>query len=188
MPVEFKSDTIIATYNLLVSRLGSMTSPMLNYSNALCLHDIVKPCLPQCHACCDNLCYILLPVSCFSGGGRSSIWQLCRRWWHRGLSLWQLAVPPVTAGLSSWRPFAFSVSTTINAHSLYFVFCTMASSSISYASLLWHPYRHCFECVSWCVNVTLFGKIKYLTWLDVLPLGEYTGPTAFLFGAETCII
>ena len=120
----------------------------VNYSNALCLHDIVKPCLPQCHACCDNSCYTLLPVSCFSGGRRSSIWQLCRRWWHHGLSLWQLAVPPVTAGLSSWRPFAFSVSTTINAHSCYFVFCTMASSSISYASLLCHPYRHCFECVS----------------------------------------
>ena len=120
----------------------------VNCSNALCLHDIVKLCLPQYHACCDNSCYILLPVSCFSGGRRSSIWQLCRRWWHRGLSLWQLAVPPVTAGLSSWRPFAFSVSATINAHSLYFVFYTMASSSISYASLLCHPYRHCFECVS----------------------------------------
>ena len=91
----------------------------VNYSNALCLHDIVKPCLPQCHACCDNSCYILLPFSCFSGGGRSSMWQLRRRWWDRGLSLWQLAVPPVTAGLSSWRSFAFSVSMTINAHSLY---------------------------------------------------------------------
>ena len=45
----------------------------------------------------------------------------------------------------------------------------MASSSISYASLLCHPYRHCFECVSLCVNVILFGKIKYLTWLEVLP-------------------
>ena len=39
----------------------------VNYNNALCLHDIVKPCLTQCHACCVNSCYILLPVSCFSG-------------------------------------------------------------------------------------------------------------------------
>ena len=120
----------------------------VNYSNALCLHDIVKPCLPQCHSCCHYSCCILLPVSCFSGGRRSSILQLCRHCWHHGLSLCQLEVPLVTAGLSSWRPFVFSVSTTINAHSLYFIFCTMASSSISYASLLCHPYRHCFECVS----------------------------------------
>ena len=118
---------------------STLPSPILtstrrvNYSNALCLHAIVKPCLPQCHTCCDNSCYILLPVGCFSWGRRSPIWQLCRHWWHRWLSLWQLEVPPVTAGLSSWRPFVFSVSTTINAHSLYFVFCTMASSSISYA-------------------------------------------------------
>ena len=44
-----------------------------------------------------------------------------------------------------------------------------ASSSIGYAFMLCHPYRHCFECVSLCVNVMLFGKIKYLTWLGSTP-------------------
>ena len=39
---------------------------------------------------------------------RSSIWQLCRHWWHRKLSLRQLTVPPVTTKLSNWRPFVFS--------------------------------------------------------------------------------
>ena len=38
----------------------------------------------------------------------SSIWQLCRHWWHRKLSLRQLAVPPVTKKLSNWRSFVSS--------------------------------------------------------------------------------
>ena len=38
---------------------------------------------------------------------RSSIWQLCRHWWHRKLSLWQLAVPPITTKLSTWRSLCF---------------------------------------------------------------------------------
>ena len=32
--------------------------------------------------------------------GGSSIWRLGCRWWHPGLSLWQLMVPPVAAGLT----------------------------------------------------------------------------------------
>ena len=36
-----------------------------------------------------------------------SIWQLCRQWWHRKLSLWQLMVPPVTTKLSTWWFFVF---------------------------------------------------------------------------------
>ena len=33
-------------------------------------------------------------------------WFFCC-WWHCWLSLWHLAVPPVAAGLLSWRPFVF---------------------------------------------------------------------------------
>ena len=39
--------------------------------------------------------------------GGSSIWRLGYRWWHPGLSLWQLMVPPVAAGLTGWRPSIF---------------------------------------------------------------------------------
>ena len=39
---------------------------------------------------------------------RSSIWQPCRHWWQRKLSLRQLTVPPVTTRLSNWWPFVFS--------------------------------------------------------------------------------
>ena len=38
---------------------------------------------------------------------RSPIWQLCRHWWHRKLSLRQLTVSPVTTKLWNWRPFVF---------------------------------------------------------------------------------
>ena len=34
---------------------------------------------------------------------KSPIWQLCRYWCHRKLSLRQLTVPPMTAMLSNWR-------------------------------------------------------------------------------------
>ena len=41
---------------------------------------------------------------------RLSIWQLCRHWWHRKLSLRKLTLPPVTTTmLSNWRSF-FSVA------------------------------------------------------------------------------
>ena len=39
---------------------------------------------------------------------RLSIWQFCRHWWHRKLSLRQLTVPPVTTKLSNWRSFVFN--------------------------------------------------------------------------------
>ena len=39
--------------------------------------------------------------------GGSSIWRLGCRWWHPGLSLWQLMLPPVAAGLTGWRPSIF---------------------------------------------------------------------------------
>ena len=42
----------------------------------------------------------------FDDGG-SSIWRLGCRWWHPGLSLRQLGMPPVAAGLSGWRPSIF---------------------------------------------------------------------------------
>ena len=38
---------------------------------------------------------------------RSSIWRLGCRWWHPGLSLWQLMVPPVIAELSGCRRSIF---------------------------------------------------------------------------------
>ena len=41
--------------------------------------------------------------------GGSSIWRLGCRWWHPGLSLWQLMLPPVVAGLTGWR-LRFSVT------------------------------------------------------------------------------
>ena len=109
----------------------------VNYSNALCLQDIMKPCLPQCHACCDNSCYILLPVSCFSGGRRSSIWQLCRHWWHRGLSLWQLEVPPVTAGLSSWA----GAKTRVSFHVWQLLVYALKSTVVWYSGVgqWFHP-------------------------------------------------
>ena len=34
--------------------------------------------------------------------------QLCRHWWYRKLSIWQLAAPPVTTKLSNWRPSLFN--------------------------------------------------------------------------------
>ena len=45
----------------------------------------------------------------FTEKKRSSIWHLCHHWWHSQLSLRQLTVPPVTAKLSNWRSFVFSV-------------------------------------------------------------------------------
>ena len=39
--------------------------------------------------------------------GGSSIWRLGCRWWHPGLSLWQLMLPPVAAGLTGWRTSIF---------------------------------------------------------------------------------
>ena len=35
-------------------------------------------------------------------------WQLCRHWWHRKLSMWQLTLPSVTTKLSDWQYFVFS--------------------------------------------------------------------------------
>ena len=50
-----------------------------------------------------------------------------RRWWHRKLSLRQIPVSPVMAGLSSWRPLVFRVR-----------HCTVYTCTIymSYTSLL----------------------------------------------------
>ena len=53
---------------------------------------------------------VILTTFLFTENKRSSIWELCRHWWHRKLSKWQLTVPPVTTKLSNWRPFVFSVS------------------------------------------------------------------------------
>ena len=70
---------------------------------------------------------------------RSSIWQLCRYWWHRKLSFRQLAVPPVTTKLSNWRPFVFSGSTSDQAttkHSKAWTMCLILGMySVYYASL-----------------------------------------------------
>ena len=41
---------------------------------------------------------------------RWSIWQLCRHWWHRKLSLRRFTVPPVTTKLSNWWSFVLSGS------------------------------------------------------------------------------
>ena len=42
----------------------------------------------------------------------SSFWRLLRRWWHHELSLRQLALPSVTAGLSVWWSFTFNARCT----------------------------------------------------------------------------
>ena len=44
---------------------------------------------------------------------RSSIWKLCRHWWHRKLSIWQLTVPPVTTMLTIFC-FQWTYLTTRN--------------------------------------------------------------------------
>ena len=57
----------------------------------------------------------------------SSFWRLWRRWWHHELSLRQLALPSVTAGLSVWWAFIFNARCTsfkcliyvLNLNSLY---------------------------------------------------------------------
>ena len=47
----------------------------------------------------------------YSGdGAQLSLWRLCCRLWHRGLSLWQPAVPPVDAGSSHWQHLPVLVS------------------------------------------------------------------------------
>ena len=40
-----------------------------------------------------------------------SVWRLCHRLWHRGLSLWQPAVPSVDAGSSHWQHLSVLVFT-----------------------------------------------------------------------------
>ena len=57
----------------------------------------------------------------------SSFWRLWRHWWHHELSLRQLALPSVTAGLSVWWAFIFNARCTsfkrliyvLNLNSLY---------------------------------------------------------------------
>ena len=79
------------------------------------------------HACFRNHFFLYKPDCTYTEGRGLSIWQLCRRWWHRKLSLRQIAVSPVMAGLSSWRPLVFGVR-----------YCTVYTCTIymSYTSLL----------------------------------------------------
>ena len=57
----------------------------------------------------------------------SSFWRVWRCWWHHELSLRQLALPSVTAGLSVWWAFIFNARCTsfkcliyvLNLNSLY---------------------------------------------------------------------
>ena len=51
---------------------------------------------------------INLAIHLITENKRSPIWQLCRHWWHRKLSLRQLTVPPMTTKLSNWRSFVLN--------------------------------------------------------------------------------
>ena len=46
---------------------------------------------------------------------RSSIWQLCRHWWHSKLSVRPLTVTPVTTKLPNWQIFVFSAGTELES-------------------------------------------------------------------------
>ena len=47
-----------------------------------------------------------------------SVWRLCCRLWHRGLSLWQPGVPPVDVGSSHWQHLSFLVLYLTNIHAI----------------------------------------------------------------------
>ena len=75
-----------------------------------------------------NLFFLLSHKLSFEYESRgSSFWRLWRRWWHHELSLRQLALPSVTAGLSVWWAFIFNARCTsfkcliyvLNLNSLY---------------------------------------------------------------------
>ena len=59
------------------------------------------------HISCLPYYYCIFLLAEFRG---SPFWHLSRRWRYRALSL-RLTVLPVAAGLSAWRPFAFSAQT-----------------------------------------------------------------------------
>ena len=77
------------------------------------------------HACVHTFAHLHVRVSmsvcwlCTESGGLP-FRRLCRGWWRRGLSLWQLTVPPVAAELSDWVPF---VSRCTDAHDVDAFFC-----------------------------------------------------------------
>ena len=50
----------------------------------------------------------LAPIRHTENNKDLTIWQFWRHWWHRKLSWWQFAVPPVTPKLSNWGYFFFS--------------------------------------------------------------------------------
>ena len=75
---------------------------------------------------------------------RLSIWQLCRHWWHRKLSLWQLTVPPVTTTLSNWRSFVFS---------------EYSNKGLLPSTVLW---------LAHCINSTLLVCCRLTLWMLLL--------------------
>ena len=78
---------------------------------------------------------------------RLLILQLCRHWWYRKLSIWQLAAPPVTTKLSNWRPSLFNdhenLSGPSSEHMRYRAVCIIESCGEP------SPYREC-----WCLGDT----------------------------------
>ena len=73
---------------------------------------------------------------------RSSIWQLCRHWWHHKLSLWQLTVPPVT---QRWQIDDILFSVNIQTRDCCPVF--------------W---------LAHCINITLLGCCRLTLWMLLL--------------------
>ena len=91
----------------------------------------------------------------------SSIWQPCRHWWHRKLSLWQLTVPPATTRLSiDDHLFSVNASTSLLAESGAIYICwpsgfwRMTLDSVCWSIILismmwydirWFKVRHCIR-------------------------------------------
>ena len=94
-----------------------------------------------------------------------SIWQLCRDWWHRKLSLRQLTVPPVTTKLSNWRSFVFSAQgswiITVDGNG-YLPAVLLILSELQDWGKRWKPYASIYQ-----VNKTSeSARFRFEEWLD----------------------
>ena len=115
----------------------------------------------------------ILYYSTVTENKRSSIWQLCRHWWHRKLLKWQLTVPPMRTKLSNWRSFVFSdgaavrrklndsyhLSELIVIHEI----CTSIIIGLTYSMLHIFTLTKCYEaCLPMVVITTaLLAQFKY---------------------------
>ena len=118
------------------------------------------------HISCLPYYYCIFLLAEFRG---SPFWHLSRRWRYRALSL-RLTVLPVAAGLSAWRPFAFSAQPTKYSHTIIlrwfphwnvhgifvFLFYFAWISSLPYIIIILFPFSHWKQGV---VKLTTFSSL-----------------------------